>query len=489
MASVATWSTTAGNNNSASPDGFPEGMAPSGLNDGMREIMAQLKTQFLDCEWLDHNDTPTQTSATTFTISGDVTDKYLPGRGIKCYGTTMGTFYGRIVSSSYSSPNTTVTVNLLGSSLTTNLSQVYLSILTPGINNSLSAISEPTSSKSSSYTVTMADHKKTILVNAAGGSVTITLPASATVKNGFIVTIKKIDSSSNSVIIDGNSSETIDGALTKTINEQFGSFTVIADGTNFSSKNQSFRMFLPSGYISGLNMTNDTDTDHDISISIGCCIDSTNNFMFKLTTPIVKQIDASWAAGSAAGGFPTGITLSTGSWYHVYLISKPDGTIDAGFDTSTSATNLLADATGYVYYRLIGSVLSDGSSNIIQFIQKEDLFYWLEPISNYSTTLGTSSTNITLSVPTGRRVLSKLNINCTSVSNWQLYLRPTDTTDSPASLTSAPYATITNAATAGYMGTQAEVLTDTQARIAAVSRTASLSLYMATVGWKDFRGV
>ena len=38
------WSTAAGENNSASPNGFPEGMAPSGVNDAARQIMADLKT-------------------------------------------------------------------------------------------------------------------------------------------------------------------------------------------------------------------------------------------------------------------------------------------------------------------------------------------------------------------------------------------------------------------------------------------------------------
>lgn len=40
MSDVSTWAITAGGNTSASPDGFPEGMAPSALNDSSREVMA-----------------------------------------------------------------------------------------------------------------------------------------------------------------------------------------------------------------------------------------------------------------------------------------------------------------------------------------------------------------------------------------------------------------------------------------------------------------
>lgn len=40
------WDETAANNNETSPNGAPEGMAPSGVNDTIREIMAQLKRWF-----------------------------------------------------------------------------------------------------------------------------------------------------------------------------------------------------------------------------------------------------------------------------------------------------------------------------------------------------------------------------------------------------------------------------------------------------------
>jgi hypothetical protein len=40
MSNVSTWSATASSNNSAPPNGFPEGMAPSAVNDAAREVMA-----------------------------------------------------------------------------------------------------------------------------------------------------------------------------------------------------------------------------------------------------------------------------------------------------------------------------------------------------------------------------------------------------------------------------------------------------------------
>lgn len=40
MSDIQTWNVSAGSNNSAAPNGFPEGMPPSGVNDAAREVMA-----------------------------------------------------------------------------------------------------------------------------------------------------------------------------------------------------------------------------------------------------------------------------------------------------------------------------------------------------------------------------------------------------------------------------------------------------------------
>ncbi len=50
MSDLSQWSTTAGDNNSASPDGFPEGMAPSGVNDSAREVMRALAALYADID-------------------------------------------------------------------------------------------------------------------------------------------------------------------------------------------------------------------------------------------------------------------------------------------------------------------------------------------------------------------------------------------------------------------------------------------------------
>lgn len=70
---------------------------------------------------------------------------------------------------------------------------------------------------------------RTVLADAAGGTFTITLPAAAS-SSGQIYEIKKI-TAGNSVIIDANASEVIDGALTATITQQYNSITIKCNGT------------------------------------------------------------------------------------------------------------------------------------------------------------------------------------------------------------------------------------------------------------------
>ena len=54
---LSAYSTTAASNNSATPDGWPEGMAPSDVNNCAREMMARLREFYVDSEWIDHGHT------------------------------------------------------------------------------------------------------------------------------------------------------------------------------------------------------------------------------------------------------------------------------------------------------------------------------------------------------------------------------------------------------------------------------------------------
>ena len=89
-----------------------------------------------------------------------------------------------------------------------------------------------TSAKSADYTITDIDGIDTILMTTAGTDRTVTLPTAADNANRQI-TIKKVDSGTGRVTIDGEGAETIDGNTTMKIFAQYGRLTVVCDGTSW----------------------------------------------------------------------------------------------------------------------------------------------------------------------------------------------------------------------------------------------------------------
>lgn len=126
---------------------------------------------------------------------------------------------------------------------------------------------------------------------------------------------------------------------------------------------------LPRAYFADLTLSNGTDTDHDIDITAGQCRDSANSANIDITSALTKQIDASWVAGTNQGGLSSSLTLSASTVYYLHAIIV-GGSSDVGFDTSDVAANLVTDHSATAY-RLIGQVVTDGSSNIVngQFMQ------------------------------------------------------------------------------------------------------------------------
>jgi hypothetical protein len=85
-------------------------------------------------------------------------------------------------------------------------------------------------SKTGAYTLTTSDD--VILADASGGAFTLTLPT-ASGNTGKVFHLKKTDSSTNAVTVDGNGTETIDGATTFLLTGQYSEISIVSDGTNW----------------------------------------------------------------------------------------------------------------------------------------------------------------------------------------------------------------------------------------------------------------
>ena len=143
MAGIKDYSTTASNNTSVGGVSIAEGMLPSNINNAFRAVTADIREWYNDSQWVIYGDgdgsfTAAYASGTSFTINGsNVTGVYHADRRIKAVGSSTGTIYGTIASSSFSS-NTTVNVTWDSGSLSSETLTIYVGALSKS-NTSLPA--------------------------------------------------------------------------------------------------------------------------------------------------------------------------------------------------------------------------------------------------------------------------------------------------------------------------------------------------------------
>jgi hypothetical protein len=141
MTGIKDYSTTALTNTAVGGVNIEEGMLPSSLNNALRAILADTREWYNDSQWVIYGDgdsafTFTYVSATTFTVDGsDVTSFYHANRRVRATGSTTGTIFGTISSSSFST-NTSVIVTWDSGSLQNEAIEISVAALS-ATNNSI----------------------------------------------------------------------------------------------------------------------------------------------------------------------------------------------------------------------------------------------------------------------------------------------------------------------------------------------------------------
>ena len=268
---------------------------------------------------------------------------------------------------------------------------------------------------------------------------------------------------------------------------------LIEEGGNSQKLNAQEILFgISRGYISGLVLSNAADADHDITLSIGEARSETSTSRMALLAALTKQIDANWVAGDNVGGFPSGLALAVDTWYHYFIIKNPTtGVVDAGFDTSLVAANLLTDAVGFTDYKRVRSVLTDGSSNLLGFTQSGNTVLWNTTLLDYDVTNpGTAQVTAPLSVPPGYRVvpLGRFGYEGGNAAAVIRFFAP-DQTDVVASISAAPLfdAALDVNALDWQGGALPPIFTDISSQITfrQTDGSASTKVLIATHGWID----
>jgi hypothetical protein len=162
---------------------------------------------------------------------------------------------------------------------------------------------------------------------------------------------------------------------------------------------------------------NVTDANNDIDFSAG-------NFQFSdgsgqaSAIAMTKRLDASWAAGTNQGGLFTGAKAAN-STYHCFAIFNPTTLVsDFGFLLGVAAT--VPDPTsvlpvGFTKFKRIGSILTDGSSNIKngKFLFGNGFYFFSydSPTLDVNVTnQGTAAVLYVLPTPLGIKTTSYFNI-------------------------------------------------------------------------------
>ncbi len=134
MAGIKDYSSTAGSNTSVGGVSIAEGMLPSNINNAFRAVAADIREWYNDSQWVVYGDgdgahTFAYVSGTSFTVAGaNVTAIYEASRRVKAVGSSTGTIFGTISSSSFSS-NTTVNVTWDSGTLANETLVIYIAAL------------------------------------------------------------------------------------------------------------------------------------------------------------------------------------------------------------------------------------------------------------------------------------------------------------------------------------------------------------------------
>lgn len=343
--------------------------------------------------------------------------------------------------------------------------------------------------QSGNYTAIESDRGKLIDCN---GVFTVTLVPVARAGVGFDLRVR--NQGVQLITLDGNASETIDGALTLKLWPGH-EVNLLCTGTEWKTISR-YANFIPSGQLWGMTLSNNgSDPTNDIDVTAGECASqstlSSDRVLLSLGSAITKRLDATWVAGTNQGGRSSSTTLTNGTYY-VHAI-RVNGVDDIGFDTSQNGINLIADH-GATHVRYIGSILRESAVNV-PFIQDGDLFMRKASVLSVDVTNpGTAAVLRTLHVPIGLNILAIFQYRSDDPGNANIivtHFSDPACNDEAASVAAAPLGSSGSPGAATGAGgldrMMVRVNTSAQIRSRVQASSATSVLKIATLGWIDTR--
>lgn len=181
--------------------------------------------------------------------------------------------------------------------------------------------------KSANYTVVAGDAGDLIRVNTSGGARTITLPAISTVTDGFKVAVVKWTGDANAVTIARTGSDTINGATSYALGNQYSSATFVADAetatwfaaaSGLGTTNANVDVFSGNNSTVAFTLSGDAGSKNNTLVTIGGVYQAKSTYSLSGTTLTfstapptgTSNIEVVWNSPLAIGT-PSDDTVST----------------------------------------------------------------------------------------------------------------------------------------------------------------------------------
>lgn len=170
---------------------------------------------------------------------------------------------------------------------------------------------------------------------------------------------------------------------------------------------------LPPWYIDGLELSVAVSSPAYIELATGQCRSADNIMNLRVTSPRHRTVSALWVTSPTGGG----IAVSWAKFvpYHVFVFKTAASTIDLGFDTVLTASNLMARASA-THYRRVGTLNTATVPGTMRtMVQRGDQFIFISPGFNNTTFVGLAPTGSQSAVafklpatPTGLRLQANI---------------------------------------------------------------------------------
>ncbi len=251
--------------------------------------------------------------------------------------------------------------------------------------------------------------------------------------------------------------------------------------------------FLPSPITIANNIS---DSNNDIDFSAGNFTVSDGSAQ-GVSSAETKRLDATWSAGTNAGGLAAGLTKANSTWYHCFKLLNPTtGATGSGYDTSLTAANLLADsaviAAGFTKYKRIASFVTDGSGNIrtgtyIFSSSGTYNFSYDTFITDLSAVIGSTAVLRTLSTPLGVRTKAKFTFGANATGSGAGVIRAYSANSaSSLSIVGTGYFSVGAVAATGYVEAETNTSSQIKTDVFVTSGSPTVTGTISTQGWIEF---